>query len=288
MTEPAVPEQAKRKRSWPRRLLRLLALAACTYLGVILVLVFFENRLVYFPTSAQEDWPKEPLSPEIKDIHLTSADGIPIHAWWWPVADSTGAILYCHGNAGNLSSRGPTLEKIRALLGESVLIFDYPGYGKSGGKPNEQGCYQAADAAYDWLVGQHIDPEKIVIYGGSLGGGVAVDLASRKKHRALVLAKTFTSLPDVAQHLHPWLPVRWLMRNRFDNLGKIGRCTSPVFIVHGTADSLVPFEHGQRLFAAANEPKHFMPVDRGDHNDPLPEEVFQKLQTFLRDSSNHR
>ena len=272
----------ERPRSWPRRLLRFLALAACVYLGVILVLAIFENWLVYFPTSAQ-DWTPPP-SAEIKDIELTSADGTRIHAWWWPVAGSNGAILYCHGNAGNLSSRGPTLKKIRDALGESVLIFDYPGYGKSGGKPSEKGCYQAADAAYDWLLKQKIDPEKVVIYGGSLGGGVAVDLASRKKHRALVLTKTFTSLPDVAQHLHPWLPVRWIMRNRFDNLGKIGGITSPVFIVHGTADSLVPFEQGQRLFAAANEPKQFMQVNGGDHNDPLPAEFFQNLQAFLRNS----
>jgi len=272
----------ERPRSWPRRLLRFLALAACVYLGVILVLAIFENWLVYFPTSAQ-DWIPPP-SAEIKDIELTSADGTRIHAWWWPVAGSNGAILYCHGNAGNLSSRGPTLKKIRDALGESVLIFDYPGYGKSGGKPSEKGCYQAADAAYDWLLKQKIGPEKVVIYGGSLGGGVAVDLASRKKHRALVLTKSFTSLPDVGQHLHPWLPVRWLMRNRFDNLGKIGGITSPVFIVHGTADSLVPFEQGQRLFAAANEPKQFMQVNGGDHNDPLPAEFFQNLQAFLRNS----
>jgi fermentation-respiration switch protein FrsA (DUF1100 family) len=284
MEEPTEPKQTERPKSWRRRLLRLLCLAACTYLGVILVLSFFENWLVYFPTSAKDDWTPPP-SPDIKDIDLTSADGTHIHAWWWPVADSSGAVLYFHGNAGNLSSRGKTVEKFRQALGQSILIFDYPGYGKSGGKPSEKGCYQAADAAYQWLVDQKIDPAKIVLYGGSLGGGVALDLASRKKHRALVLAKSFTSLPDVGQHLHPWLPVRWVMRNRFDNLGKIGRITSPVFIVHGTADNLVPFEQSQQLFAAANEPKQFMAVNGGDHNDPLPEEFLQKLKAFLHDTA---
>lgn len=273
-------------KSWTRRILRWAGLAACTYLGVILVLAFLENWFVFFPTSAKTDWQPAPPGSDIKDIELTSADGTRIHAWWWPVKDSSGAVLYCHGNAGNLSHRGPTVEKIGTLLGESVMIFDYPGYGKSSGKPSERGCYQSADAAYQWLIDQKIDPAKIVIYGGSLGGGVAVDLASRKKHRALVLAKTFTSLPDVGQHLHPWLPVRWVMRNRFDSLGKIGQCTSPVFIVHGTADSLVPSEQGERLFAAANEPKQFMSVEGGDHNDPLPAEFFQKLKVFLTDTAN--
>jgi uncharacterized protein len=270
------------QRSWRRRLLWLLCLIGCTYLGVILVLAFFENRLVYFPTSAQQDW-QPPPTPDVKDLELTTSGGTRIHAWWLPAAGN-GAVLYCHGNAGNLSHRGPTAEKIRQALGESVLIFDYPGYGKSGGKPSERGCYQAADAAYAWLLEQQIDPGKIIIYGGSLGGGVAVDLASRKKHRALVLAKTFTSLPDVGQYLHPWLPVRWFMRNRFDSLSKIGNCTAPVFIVHGTADTLIPFEFGQRLFAAANEPKQFMAVEGSDHNDPLPVEFFQKLNAFLQNS----
>ena len=273
-------QNSERGKSWLRRLLRLLVLAACIYLGVIVLLSFFENWLVYFATSAG-NWTPAP-SAEIKDIELTSADGTRIHAWWWPVADSSGAILYFHGNAGNLSNRGPALKTIRDALGESILIFDYPGYGKSGGRPSEKGCYQAADAAYQWLLDQKIDPGRIVLYGGSLGGGVAVDLASRKKHRALVLAKTFTSLPDVGQHLHPWLPVRWVMRNRFDNLSKIGSITSPVFIVHGTADTLVPIEQSRQLFAAANEPKQFMAIEGGDHNTALPQEFLQNLKAFLQ------
>jgi fermentation-respiration switch protein FrsA (DUF1100 family) len=261
-------------------------LAACTYLGVLIVLLALENFLVYHPTRDDLEW-FPPPSPHVRDVHLTSSDGTPIHAWWWPHEEARGAVIYCHGNAGNLSSRGPTLGKIRDALGESILVFDYPGYGKSGGRVGEKGCYLAADAAYDWLVHtQNIDPKCIIIYGGSLGGGVAVDLASRKSHRALVLAKTFTSLPDVGQRLYPWLPVRWLMRNRFDNLGKIGRCRQPVFIVHGTADSLVPFALGKRLYEAANEPKRFYQVDGADHNEPLPSDFFHKLHDFLVETAD--
>jgi fermentation-respiration switch protein FrsA (DUF1100 family) len=251
------------------------------------VLLALENRLVYHPTRPAEEW-EPPPAPEVQDLQLTSADGTAIHAWWWPTQHASGAVLYCHGNAGNLSSRGPTLGKVRQALGESVLVFDYPGYGKSGGSVSEEGCYRAADAAYHWLVhDRHIEPERIIIYGGSLGGGIAVDLASRRKHRALVLTKTFTTLPDVAGNLYPWLPARWLMRNRFDNLGKIGKCQGPVFFAHGTADRIVPYVLGQRLFAAANEPKELFTVPGADHNEPLPAEFFQRLRDFL-DETAHR
>lgn len=252
-----------------------------SYLGVVVLLLFLENALVYRPTSARQDWEPSP-TPEVRDIHLKSQDGSDIHAWWWPAPGSRGAILYCHGNAGNLSHRGPGLVNLHNLLGESILIFDYPGYGKSGGRPSEQGCYWAAEAGYDWLVHtQKIEPTNIILYGGSLGGGVAVDLASKRDHRALVLFSTFTSAPDVAANLYPWLPVRWLMRNRFDSLGKIGKCRKPVFMVHGTNDSLIPFKLGRRLFEAASEPKMFLAIEGGDHNDPVPAAHFEKLRVFL-------
>src|SRR5262249_11712895 len=248
---------------------------------VCLVLMFLENWMVFHPTKASEDW-QAPPSAEVRDVFLTTAEGTKIHAWWWPAPGSRGAILYCHGNAGNLSHRGGSGQKLRQLLGESVLIFDYPGYGKSEGKPTETGCYAAGEAAYDWLVKeQNVDPDQILIYGGSLGGGVAVELAHRKqRYRGLALAKTFCSLPDVGQSLYPWLPVRWLMRNKFDNLGKIGQLTKPIFIAHGTCDGLIPYTQSTRLFAAANEPKEFF-TSSCDHNDPLPPEFFTRLRDFL-------
>jgi fermentation-respiration switch protein FrsA (DUF1100 family) len=254
------------------------------YLGVILVLLALENRFVYHPTPASESW-EPPPSPSFQDVELTTPAGVKLHAWWCPVPGASGAVLYCHGNAGNLSHRGPSILAMQKELRESVLIFDYPGYGKSQGKPSEAGCYAAADTAYDWLRrGPNIPGERILLFGGSLGGGVAVDLASRKPHRALILAKTFTSMPDVGKSLYPWLPVRWLMRNRFDSLAKIKQCRGPVIITHGTADGLIPFSQGERMFAAANEPKLFHRLDGDDHNSPLPAEFFQAARRFLEET----
>jgi fermentation-respiration switch protein FrsA (DUF1100 family) len=267
--------------SWRRRVFRWLRLALIVYLGVLLVLLFFENSLVYHPVSAAKDW-QLPPSAEIEDVHLTAADGTALHAWWLPAPGSASAMLYLHGNAGNLSWRGDALLKIREQLGVGVLIVDYPGYGKSAGRPSEQGCYDAGDAGYAWLTDvQKTPPERILLWGASLGGGVAVDLASRKDCRALILIKTFTSLPDVAGGIYPWLPVRWVMRNRFPSIDKITACKRPVFVTHGTTDTLIPYALGERLFAAANAPKTFFAMDKLGHNDALNREMFDELKTFL-------
>jgi fermentation-respiration switch protein FrsA (DUF1100 family) len=280
-TEPVAAGPVQKRSSWRRRLLCLGGACAGVYLGILLVLMCFENQMVFMPIRADQDWDPPP-SADCEDIELRADDGTPIHAWWLPQPGTAGAVLCCHGNAGNLSHWGLVLADLRAGLRQSVLMFDYPGYGRSGGRPSEAGCYAAADAAYDWLTQvKGVPPEHILLYGESLGGGVAVDLASRRQHRALVAVKTFTSVPDVGQHLFPWLPVRWVMRNRFDSVAKIGQTGRPVFVTHGTEDRLVPLALGRRLYEAAREPKAFVPVAGAGHND-LPTSAFlPELEAFL-------
>jgi fermentation-respiration switch protein FrsA (DUF1100 family) len=272
-TDPQPAAAVVPRRVGLRRLAYLFSLFAAAYLGVTLVLLALENSLVYHPVRASEDW-LPPPNPLVRDVEFTTPDGTPIHAWWCPTErwePGQGAALYCHGNAGNLSHRGQSIAAWQKDVGTAVLIFDYPGYGKSGGRPSEAGCYAAADAAYDWLTGvQGVAPQDVILQGGSLGGGVAVDVAGRRPHRALVLVSTFTAMPDVGQQLYPWLPVRWLMRNRFDSLSKIGGCRQPVLVAHGTADGLIPFSQGRRLFEAANEPKEFFAMEGCSHNEHDP------------------
>lgn len=240
-----------------------------------------ENRLVYFPVPATELW-NEPPDPAIQNVFLTSPEGRRIHAWWLPRRADAPVLLLCPGNAGNLSGRGETLAKIRDRLDTSVLIFDYPGYGKSEGKPNEPGCYDAAEGAIHWLRDeQGIPPGRVTLYGESLGGGVATELATRYPCRALILVKTFTSLPATAKRHYPWLPVNWLMSNRFDNLSKLGDVHCPVFIASATADRIVPYIHGETLFAAAGELRHFFRDEGSDHNDQLPDAFWDELRAFL-------
>lgn len=243
--------------------------------------LLLENMLLFHPTPAAAHW-MPPPSERIQDVEFQADDGNRIHAWWYPVEEGRGALLYCHGNAGNLSHRGPAIVQMGQELGVSVLIFDYPGFGRSTGSPNEASCYAAGEAAFNWLTRTpSIPPEQILLYGKSLGGGIAVELATRHPHRALILAKTFTSVPDIGQEVYPFLPIRWLARNRFENLNKIPHCTRPVFIAHGDRDELIGKHHSERLFAAANEPKHFVLMNGVDHNEPVNGVFFTELRQFL-------
>jgi uncharacterized protein len=243
------------------------------------------NFFVFRPLRHDQDWVPPPAGLRVEDVELTSADGTRIHAWWSAPAGwqpRHGAVLYCHGNAGNLSHRGEGLRRWQDLLDLAVLIFDYPGYGRSGGRPTEAGCYQAADAAYEWLTGvRGVPGDRVVLYGGSLGGAVAVDLAARRPHRALVLVSTFSSLGEMARLQFPGLPTRWLVRGAWDSLGKIARCRRPVFIAHGTADRVVPFRHGEALHAAAPGPRQFFPMRGYDHNHSPGPDFYAALREFL-------
>jgi pimeloyl-ACP methyl ester carboxylesterase len=248
----------------------MLGLGCCT----------LENRLLYHPIPSE----RRPVDPDslVQDIDLAMVDGVRIHARWYPRDGATGALLYCHGNAGNLEYFDPAVRRLASALDLPILILDYPGFGQSEGKPSESGCYSAADAAFDWLVRtQGLAEKTIILYGESLGGGVAVELASHRPHRALILVRTFTSIPDMAQSLFGWLPVRWLVSSRFDSLAKIPRCRQPTFIAQADADHLVPFAQGRQLREASGANATFFVLRGKDHNDPLPTEFYSALRRFL-------
>jgi pimeloyl-ACP methyl ester carboxylesterase len=283
----AAGRSPKRERSVRRFLRRWLLFLGGGYLLVCLVMWLIENRLVYFPTRAEELWNPPPVAA-IQDVNYTSPGGTEIHAWWLPATPDAPVLVLFPGNAGNLSGRGETIVRMRERLGTSVLIFDYPGYGKSSGKPNEAACYDAAEGALQWLRDEkEIASERVILYGESLGGGVATEMATRHPCRALVLVKTFTSLPAAAKRHYPWLPCHWLMSNRFDNLSKLADVRCPVFVVGATADRVIPYEQAEALNKAANEPKHLFRDAGSDHNDPLPDEVWDELRAFLARTDNH-
>lgn len=249
---------------------------------------FIERRLLFRPALASRFWEEAPPGLRAEDVWFPLDRGVRVHAWWCPTADWTpaqGAVLYCHGNAGNLSSRAASVRRWQERIGSGVLIFDYPGYGRSSGRPGEAGCYAAANACYDWLVHEKgVAPCDILLHGGSLGGAVAVELARRRPYRALVILGTFTSVPDMARALYPWLPARPFIRNRFETLAKIGSTAGRVFVAHGTADHFIPFGMAERLFAAAPEPKRLFPLVGHDHNHAPGPEFYAALSQFLQET----
>jgi uncharacterized protein len=286
------------KISWRRRTLRLIRSAVIIYLLVVICMMFLEESLVFFPSKyPQGNW--RPRGLPFEDAWFQAADGTKLHGWYVPcekLESSKGTvpfsltrksgqapILYCHGNAGNITDRVYILEKLHNIADASVLIFDYRGYGRSEGKPNEKGVLSDARAARAWLAKREKIAEKdIVVMGESLGGAVAVDLAAKDGAKGLVLISTFTSAPDVAAYHYPILPVRLLMHTQLDAVGQIANYKGPLLQMHGEADTIVPFKLGRRLFDAANEPKQLLDFPHHDHNDTPPDQFFDALKEFLK------
>jgi hypothetical protein len=244
-----------------------LGILASAY-GVLALLVYiFQSRLVFYPETDREiTITPSRIGLPYEDIHLKTSDGISLHGWYIPAPQPRGTVLFMHGNAGNISHRLDSIQ-IFHRLGYNMLIFDYRGYGKSGGMPTEQGTYRDAEAAWLYLTEQrHIPACHIVLFGESLGGAVAAWLAARQNPAALVIASGFTSVPDLGQQLYPYLPIQWLARIRYDTREYLRTVTVPVLIAHSPEDDIVPFEHGRALFAVANPPKQFLEL-AGGHND---------------------
>lgn len=230
-----------------------------------MLLRWFEYGQVYRP---MKEWVASAgdLDRPAEDICLNATDGVRLSAWFFPAdADSRRAdyaLLVCHGNAGNISHR---LELCSSLLrtGVSVLVFDYRGYGHSEGKMSEEGTYCDAQGAYQWLQKRGFEGQKIIVFGESLGGGVACELAARETVGGLILQSTFTNIADVGAELFPWLPVRWLSTIKYDTVKKLPRVHVPVMVTHSRDDLLVRFHHAEKNFAAANEPKMFWETSCG-------------------------
>jgi hypothetical protein len=179
-----------------------------------------------------------------------------------------GTLLYCHGNAGNISHRVPTIAEL-SRLGLNILIFDYRGYGRSEGAPSEKGLYMDARAAYEYLIGREdIDPGRIAILGKSLGASVAIDLASRVEAACLIADGGFSSAGDMAGRIFPFLPARRFISVGFDSEAKIKDIRIPKLIIHSRDDELVPFDLGEKLYRAAADPKEFHAM-RGGHNEAI-------------------
>lgn len=263
----------------------ILGIAALGYAGLVLGVFLFQPSLVYFPQIGRElaATPQQ-AGMTYSEIKLSTADGVALHAWFVPSSiPPRGTVLFLHGNAGNMSHRLDSLRMFHRL-GFDTLIIDYRGYGKSAGKPTEQGTYRDAEAAWNYLTAtRNIPAARIVLFGESLGGAVAAWLASHQSPAALVIASGFTSVPDLAADLYPYLPVRWLARFSYDTRAYLQAGSAPVFIAHSPDDEIVPFRHGRALYAAATEPKAFLELS-GGHNEGfifMHDPWIQALDAFL-------
>jgi fermentation-respiration switch protein FrsA (DUF1100 family) len=244
---------------------------AVVYLALGVVLYLFQSSLVFLANMPGRKLDATPADIGLlfDDVRITTADGERLHGWYIAAEDPRGALLFFHGNAGNISHR---LESIAIFngLGLDVLIVDYRGYGQSTGKPSEQGTYRDAQAAWDYLVEERgLAPGRIVVFGRSLGGAVGAQLGARLAEEAapaaVIIESSFTSGADMARRLYPIYPAQLLTRLRFPVRDHVARLRCPVLVVHSRDDEIIPFAMGRAVYDAAPEPKSFLEL-RGDHN----------------------
>ncbi len=262
-------------------LFSFLSIGALSYLGLLGLLYLTQSRYVYHPGNRLEAFPSD-IGLTFEEVSLVTEDNVRLSGWYIPCKESRWVILFCHGNAGNISHRLDTLQ-IFNHLGMSTLIFDYRGYGGSEGRPSEIGTYRDAEAAWQYLVEvRHIPPRNIVVFGRSLGGAIAAHLAGKHQPSALILESTFISFEEIASDLYPYLPVGLIARFSYNTLECVRNIRVPVLIVHSPQDKLIPFRHGQVLYNAVNGPRELL-IIQGDHNTGFlsSEEYIKGLQAFL-------
>ena len=258
------------------------------YLGLMALIYFKQASLVFLP-EIDRDFRASPadIGLPFTPLKLGTADGESLDGWFVPASTkraARGLVVFFHGNAGSIAHRLDYLRMFHGL-GLATLIFDYRGYGKSSGKPSEQGTYLDADAA--WLHATQalgFPADRIVLFGESLGGGVAAQLTAKQRPAALVLASTFTSVPDMGADLYPLLPIRLLAHIRYDSLARLAEIACPLLVIHSRNDDIIPFAHGRRLFEAARPPKQFLEIE-GGHNEGFVfarEDWVRQLDGFLQ------
>jgi fermentation-respiration switch protein FrsA (DUF1100 family) len=223
---------------------------------------FFQKNYIFFPSRDYKQAPEK----NIEEIFISTLDGERLHAWHMATPTATKTALFFHGNAGNLTDRTLRLDVFKRL-NLNALMIDYRGYGRSSGKiEKEADLYLDAQAAWNYLTqDKAVATKNIIIWGRSLGGTIAVDLAQGKQVAALVLESTFVSIKEMVPGYMRYLPIDLILRYRFLSVDKIKKVKSPVLIVHSKTDEIVPFEHGQRFYQDAPEPKQFLEL-KGGHN----------------------
>ena len=243
-------------------------LAGGMYGALCLYLFLMQAKLLYYPNIPSRELTGNPadINLDYETVTLRTSDNVKLHGWFIPAAhERRGALLFFHGNAGNISHRLTSL-KIFHDLGLSTLIIDYRGYGRSQGSISEHGTYLDAEAAWRYLIeSRKIPAQEIVIFGRSLGAAVGAYIAAKQKPAALILESAFTSVPDMGARLYPVFPIRLLTRFHYNTEKSLLSVSCPVLIIHSPDDDIIPYENGRQLYKSAREPKSFLEL-RGDHN----------------------
>jgi len=257
-----------------------IAVTAAAGWGLMVTVLYVMQRSILFVPDLDQPDPSTSRAPMMQVVRATTGDGLQLEGWWHPPAPGHPTVAYFHGNGGNVGGRD---EKARQILerGYGLLLAGYRGYGGNPGSPSERGLIEDGRAWLDRLEELGVPAPGVLLYGESLGSGVATALALERPAAALVLEAPYTSIVDVAAARYWFVPVRWLLRDRFDTRSRLPGVTSPVLIVHGTADRVIPVAHGDALFAVAPEPKRLVRIEGGGHTDLFEHGALDAVDRFV-------
>ena len=244
-----------------------------------------EQRMVFYPSASIENTPAQ-VGLEFEDLFFITRDNVRLNGWFVPHRDARSTLIWFHGNAGNIGDRVENIKLLHDQVRVNIFIFDYRGYGRSGGRPSEEGTYRDGEAALE-LIQKKIGSDgakKIVLFGRSLGAAIAAEMAIRFESQGLILESPFISIAEMARAMFPLLPIEPFLQTKYDVRDKIRRIKVPLLVVHGERDEIVPFEHGRTVFESAPEPKTFYPISGAGHNDTYAvggAAYFRKLKQFI-------
>ena len=250
------------------------------YVSVLILLFIFQRSLMYHPE--ENNYSGDKLEVEVERVKIVTPDNISLLGWFHKKdLKNFKTIVYFHGNAGKLENRIHKLNHFRNM-NLNFLIIAWRGFSGNSGKPSEKGLYEDGNSAIKWLLNRGVEEKNIVIYGESLGTGVATQLSQNKNYAGVILETPFTSMTDAARKFYPYIPVELLLKDKFDNKKKIKNINSPILIMHGENDQIVPFDMGKKMYEIANEPKYSYFTKHDNHMMEFDENLVKALKSFLK------
>ncbi len=258
-----------------------LLLGLITYLIVLTYVYLFQRNLLYHPLD--NGYQEDEINFDYNEIFIQSKEGIKLKAWLHEkdlINQKT--IVFFHGNAGNLRNRNYKLNEL-SKFNVNFLIVAYRGFSGNQGKPSEQGLYEDARSTLDWLKIKGVKEKNLILYGESLGTAVAIEIAQNKDLAGIILESPFTSMVELAQKYYPVLPVKFLLKDKYETIKKLPNINSPLLVLHGKLDNIVPFSMGKKLFEKANEPKFKYFIDNDDHMVRYDQKLLNEIKKFISD-----
>ena len=263
-----------------KNLLQLVLIIFFLYFFVLVFLFFYQRNLLYHPN--EDNYSEDKILVDIKKVKILTSDNIELLGWYHEKnLKNYKTLVYFHGNAGSLENRIHKLNHFQDM-NINFLIIAWRGFSGNNGKPTEKGLYEDGKSAINWLAQKGVNEKKIILYGESLGTGVATHLAQNKSYAGIILETPFTSMIDAAKNFYPYIPVNFLLKDKFENYKKIKNINSPILVMHGEADQIVPFLMGKKIYEIANEPKYSYFTKYDNHMMEYDEKLILALKSFFK------